>query len=301
MKIKIYLLLSALFLNACAGSPTEPVETVKPVEPEALQEEDEEQNQSEYWVSNPTSGAEIYVKTYTPKNSSITSNTELPALVLVPGGGADSSFFENVKKDAQTLADLGFFVVTFDPDGRGKSEGAEDYNGFTQQDGLKAVIDSIEADSIGLITFSYGITMGAGVLARYPNLPVEFLIDWEGPASRDNTGGCDGLGTGHLQEIADCDNEDFWREREAVTFIEDIRIPYLRLQSEKDHTLPHYNHTLAMIEAALAGDSPWVRLNDGAVNETYTEQALKTVLMPEPIERDLMELIGKYSEALFAF
>ena len=43
--------------------------------------------------------------------------------------------------------------------------------------------------------------MASGVLSRYPDLPIKFLSDYEGPANRDDTAGCDGSGLGHLDEV----------------------------------------------------------------------------------------------------
>ena len=92
------------------------------------------------------------------------------------------------------MADKGVAIVVFDPDGRGPSEGVDDDNGHLQQDGLAAVIEyaatlaEVDESRIGLVSYSYGVTMAAGALARYPNLPVLFLIDWEGPANRNDTG-----------------------------------------------------------------------------------------------------------------
>ena len=188
-------------------------------------------------VTNESTGASLFVRVYEP-----TENAEsLPVLILVPGGNGDSQDFVKKQKSAQTLADEGFTVITFDPDGRGRSEGTEDYDGFDHQDGLKAVIEAAAtagAEEIGLVTFSYGITMGSGVLARYPELPVDFLIDWEGPANRDDTGGCKGDVRGHLDEVAQCNDEAFWSEREASTFMSKVQVPYLRIQSEEDHVQP---------------------------------------------------------------
>jgi len=271
------IIVASILLIACEASP-------------------QETTSSEWWVTNPTSGAQLYVKKYTPDN---VTDEALSTLVLVPGGNGDSSKFGKGRYSAQTLANEGFIVITFDPDGRGDSEGTEDYNGFTQQDGLKAVIESADSDSIGLVTFSYGITMGSGVLARYPELPVKFLIDWEGPADRNDTGGCDSANTGHLKEVADCNDEAFWAEREALTFISQIEVPYLRLQSEKDHAQPDVSHAIAMVNAAVrGGKTTWVRLNDEVVNTLYSSETLPE-LMPDSEEKDLMEKIGAYAQELF--
>jgi pimeloyl-ACP methyl ester carboxylesterase len=256
-----------------------------------------------YWVTNPTTGAKLYVELVTPRDWD--GKTALPALILVPGGnGSSRDFKKSGGKHAQRLADEGYLVVLFDPDGRGKSEGVEDQNGYAQQDGLAEVIWSVfrlptvQRPHIGLVSFSYGITMAAGAMARYPDLPIRFLIDWEGPANRNDTGGCDQYQTGHLKGVVSCEDEDFWSQREASAFIGKLRIPYLRLQSEKDHVQPDTEHALVMINAAVQGGVPWVRLNDLPPNQTY-DLAQPPPMLPESETGDLIELVAKYATEMF--
>ena len=231
---------------------------------------------SEAFVTNPSSGASLFVKIYT---SSQGRTEKYPVLVLIPGGrGAGSQSFP--PPQAQRYADLGFLTIVFDPDGRGRSSGTENDNGYIGQDGLKAVIEyavglSGSDGRVVLASFSYGVTMATGVLARYPELPVVFYADWEGPADRNDTGGCDGSGLGHLKDTG-CTNEAFWSEREATTFIKKIDVPYQRIQSAKDHVQPDNNHALLLVNDATSttfggkGRSPWTRLNDEAPNRIYT-------------------------------
>lgn len=144
---------------------------------------------------NPTGETRLAVQVILPQAY---DGTPLPALVLVPGGAGDSSGFIKAPpgkpSKAQMMADKGGAIVVFDPDGRGLSEGIDDDNGHLQQDGLAAVIEyaatlpDVDESRIGLVSYSYGVTMAAGALARYPSLPVLFLIDWEGPANRNDTG-----------------------------------------------------------------------------------------------------------------
>ncbi|MCX7609111.1 MAG: hypothetical protein N2049_07845, partial [Anaerolineales bacterium] len=145
-----------------------------------------------YTVTNPASGAALYVGVFYPANWD--GQTRLPALALIPGGNGDSGSFLRRSPKGSTVDivnQAGYVAVIFDPDGRGKSGGKENYNGFIHQDGLAEVIrfaatlPGIDPANIGLVTYSYGITMGAGALARHPDLPVKFLIDWEGPANRE--------------------------------------------------------------------------------------------------------------------
>jgi len=232
-----------------------------------------------FWVTNPTSGARLLVQVVRPVSAAPSS----PVLVLVPGGRGDSSGFLAARagaSDADLLAGHGFVVVVFDPDGRGESEGVENDDGFVHQDGLAAVIrfaaalEGVDSARVGLVSYSYGVTMATGALARYPDLPILFYIDWEGPANRNDTGGCDAARLGHLKERS-CDDEAFWSEREASTFIRLIRVPYQRLQSRLDHVQPDLDHALLLVANATAaeygggGQSPWTRLNDLEPNRVY--------------------------------
>lgn len=247
-----------------------------------------------YWVSNPTSGANIFVKVVRPKSW---VSGSLPTLILVPGGMGTLPL-----QKAVHLASLGYAVILFDPEGRGQSEGKEDYDGFIHQDGLAEVIRAaaalpgVDAQRLGLVSYSYGITMASGALARYPDLPVRFLIDWEGPADRYDT-------TSDCQPNTDipwppCKDDAFWAQREAINFIGQIRVPYQRLQSEKDHVQPDVLHALRMVNAAAQGSSPWVRLNELPANQTYDMEHPPTML-PESQDRLLENLIAEIAAWLF--
>lgn len=264
-------------------------------------------NGNEYTVTNPSSGAALYVAVFYPDNWD--GQTKLPALVLVPGGNGDSNAFVRPSPSGSTVEVInqaGYAAVIFDPDGRGRSGGTENYDGFIHQDGLAEVIrfaatlPGIAPTNIGLVTYSYGITMGAGALARHPDLPVKFLIDWEGPANRNDTGGCDGAGLGHLKEVASCSDESFWAEREASTFIGQIRVPYQRLQSQKDHVQPDNSHAILMVNNAVGGGVPWVRLNNETPNQTYDPANPPAMLPDNVLDRQQDRFIVEYAKELFA-
>jgi len=254
-----------------------------------------------YTVTNPSSGAALAVYVNLPAAA---AELPVPALVLVPGGSGASSSFRKPNGEFNAFAQAGYAVIVFDPDGRGQSTGTEDYNGFIQQDGLAAVIEfaatllGVDPARIGLVTYSYGITMGAGALARHPGLPVAFLIDWEGPANRNDTGDCDAGSLGHLQDVASCTDEAFWAQREASTFISQIRVPYQRIQSEKDHVQPDNAHAILMVNNAVNGGVPWVRLNDLPPNQTY-DPASPPAMLPENESNVLPALVLKYVREMF--
>jgi len=266
------------------------------------------QPRDRFWVQNPTSKARLAVQVILPQAY---DGTPLPTLVLVPGGAGDSSGFTKAPpggaSKAQRMADNGFAIVVFDPDGRGRSDGVDDDNGHLQQDGLAAVIEyvatlpEVDGSQIGLVSYSYGGTMAAGALARYPSLPILFFIDWEGPANRNDTGGCDEAHTGHLQGHP-CDDENYWRQREASHFALQLEVPYQRLQSARDHAQPDVEHALLMIANATAeahdghGTAPWTRLNDLQSNTVYPLTEPPS-LPTRP--RDVDALITQYAQDLF--
>lgn len=240
-----------------------------------------------YWITNTSSIALLYTQILQPEGSEPGTS---PVLVLVPGGVGTID-----PQKARILANEGFTVVFFDPDGRGESRGIEDYGGTIHQDGLASVIRAVaqlpEVDEtrIGVASFSYGITMATGALSRNPDLPIRFYIDWEGPIDREyTTVGC----TRNTMKIdwQPCENDEWWATREAINFIADLQIPYQRLQTEKDHVQPTNAHAIEIVNAAVDGGVPWVRLNDYPANERY-DLANPPAMYPEN---------GESTEALMA-
>lgn len=244
-----------------------------------------------YWIVNPSSGARLYVRVYYPRGW---GGELLPALVLVPGGTAVSD-----PRKAEALAAEGFLVIIFDPDGRGRSEGTEDYNGFIGQDGLAAVIEAatalpgLDANRYGLVSYSYGVTLATGALARHPNLPIDFYIDWEGPVNRTYTSACRPQSQGHIQ-WQPCENDSWWSEREALNFIAEARVPYQRIQSQKDHVQDTNNHAIDILNAAVAAGLPWARLNDSPANQTY-DATNPPAMLPDAKDKQLERTVAVYA------
>jgi len=245
-------------------------------------------------MTNPSSGTRLFVRLFHPSNW---NGDMLPTLVAVAGG---TGTIDGQK--ASLLAAGGFTVIAVDPDGRGQSEGQENLCGFIHQDGLAALISlantlpGVDGSQIGLITFSYGVTMGTGVLARYPDLPIRFLIDWEGPADRqDTTFNCK---PNQKIQWPSCSDDNAWMEREALTFITQIKVPYQRVQSAQDHAQKDVSHALNMINAAVQAGVPWVRLNDYPPNQVYDLQN-PPAMLPENQDKQLEEIIAHYAQELF--
>lgn len=257
------------------------------------------------WVENPNSGSNLAVHVLTPADW---DGAPLPTLILVPGGIGDSSDFMREGRSAQDMADEGFTVVIFDPEGRGASGGEEDLNGFVGQDGLTQIVRTIAARSevdperIGLVSYSFGVTLASGTLARFPELPIVFFIDWEGPANRVYTThdcSADAPGIGSTTGMAPCEDDEFWGEREAETFIASVLVPYQRIQFENDHSQETPEHAVVMVNAAVAGDPPWVRLNDDPPNTVYALTPLPPVF-PGGAGNKLNELVVEFARELFA-
>jgi hypothetical protein len=262
-----------------------------------------------YLVTAPD-GNRLWTKIIHPRSDLYPGQT-FPAVVDVSGGlGAGDS--GNLHVAAQ-----GFVEFHFNAEGRGvahPSDGEENQNGFVHQDDLKAIIEyahdlpNVTQNNLGVVTHSYGITMGAGCLGRYHDLPVKYLIDEEGPSesfvtcfepwSLDMDPSNDRIERGydvfgHYSTFRDssADNVAFWTERDATRYIGDIRCRYLRMQAEWDHAQPPNEdwpgfdypplwypckHAIDLVNLATQGGSAWTRVNGSSltnpVNNIYSRE-----------------------------
>jgi pimeloyl-ACP methyl ester carboxylesterase len=245
-----------------------------------------------YWVVNPSSGSRLFVRVAYPRGW---NGEPLPALALLPGGTGKSD-----PQKAARLSAQGFLVVIFDPDGRGRSEGTEDYNGFIGQDGLAAVINAaaslpgLDAERFGLVSYSYGVTLATGALARHPDLPIDFYIDWEGPVDRTYTTVNCGRNRADGIQWHPCEDDAWWSEREAMNFIAQMRVPYQRIQSQKDHVQATNNHAIDIVNAAVAAGLPWVRLNEYPANQTY-DASDQPAMLPDNMDKQIDKTVANYA------
>jgi hypothetical protein len=247
-----------------------------------------------YLVTAPN-GNQLWTRIIQPRED-LYAGQSFPAFVSVPGGlGAGES-------GDRHMASAGFVEFHFNAEGRGvlhPSDGVEDHNGFIHQDDLKAVIEfahtrpNVIDENLGVVTSSYGITMGAGCLGRYPNLQVKYLVDQEGPSESfvtcfepwalddDPTNDRHDQGYamfGHWSIYRDPSPENvaWWSEREATRYIGNMRCRYLRIQAEWDHAQPpneqwpgfdypplwyQCKHGVDLVNLATNGQAPWARVN----------------------------------------
>jgi hypothetical protein len=236
-------------------------------------------------VVNPSSGCSLYVHIHRPAYAG--PGDRVPGVVLVPGGTGYGSSYDTTSL-LEDIASDGFAVLHFDPDGRGRSSAyPENYGGYVQQDGMHACLsllasrDYVDTSRLGVYTRGYGITMGSGVIARYPEPRVKFLLDFEGPADRSQT--CQDSG-GFVPVPAD--SEAFWREREAARFMKQVPAEYLRIQTAVDHNseISDNRHCIQLIDSATAvayggaGISVWTRVNDSLMNPSNRVFSLSSLL-----------------------
>ncbi len=238
-------------------------------------------------------GKSLYLHIHRPLKEGM-----LPCVVLVPGAEEAGTSFDRGWFRADDIARAGIVAIHFDPEGRGKSDGEEDHWGIRHQENLFKVlgyIDSlsyVDKDSIGVLSFSIGIIIASGALARYrDNIRVKYLMDWEGPSNRYNTTKNDTHEP--LKRFPTSDNI-FWDKREASKYIGNIDCAYLRFQGEIDHVQGYYKgHAVELINNALKGGVPWVRCNDNSPNILYNRTLQKRYHWISPWT-DHMAILLKY-------
>lgn len=139
---------------------------------------------------------------------------------------------------------------------------------------------AFDGSQIGVMSFSFGVAMATGALSRYPDLPVLFLIDWEGPAcpGRDIRAavmlipnmaiGADwttvSLHGGNLFD------DEYWYERDATRSIRNLPMPYLRIQGEIDHVQGLDKYYMIELMSAVAEAGVWYRCNSHPPESLYS-------------------------------
>jgi pimeloyl-ACP methyl ester carboxylesterase len=219
----------------------------------------------------------LHAVLHRPADSS--PSRKYPGLLLVPGGlMAGASWHATWRKsNAWNFVDAGLIVLIYDARGRGWSGGEEDFDGPIQQDDLATVIEWLNArddvlpGAIGVASSSWGITVASGALSRHPDLPARFLVDLEGAGDRYEMTQWDDPKWLEIMHGHSTSDDEFWKDREAIRFVGGIACPYFRLQSNCDHAFDRFyvDHAINMVNGAVNGESPYVRLNDMPPNRTY--------------------------------
>jgi alpha/beta superfamily hydrolase len=248
-------------------------------------------------VKNPTSGADLAVYIDEPRGKG-----PFNAIVIVPGG-TNPGGNQLPPQGLAQFVDRGYVVVRYDPDGRGNSGGTEDLGGPIHQDALKAVIAYTSAlpqvvdDRVGVMSFSLGIATAAGAIAQGDS-GAAWLMDWEGPSNRRWIANCSDATPEKEFRGHRCDEEAFWATREADKVVGKITVPYQRMQAARDHVHGAENgHAISMVEAANAGLSPWVRLND--LDPNLDNSGIESAVMPTCTNADREVWMADWAEDLF--
>ncbi|MEO5358307.1 MAG: hypothetical protein H7844_13570 [Nitrospirae bacterium YQR-1] len=230
------------------------------------------------WIDiKPSYGApyRVYAHVHKPIDASKPQG-KYPGVVIVPGGGSCGTDYDgNTEVTADDVASLGFIVLHYDPCGRGKTGGIEDYWGAKHQEELAGAIDffseltEVDSQNLGILSFSIGITIATGALARFPvkKGTVRYIFDWEGPSNRVNITKND---THKPLKDFPSSNHQFWRDREAAAFIGEITCGYFRYQAENEHMQGRFKgHAVELLNGAAMGKAAWSRCNDNPADIIY--------------------------------
>lgn len=218
--------------------------------------------QQESFKINSTAGYPIHATLSLPTHI----QAPYPVLLLCPGINDSGDVFTHYQTPIQIheLCRLGIATLHFDPAGRGQSWGEEDFGGQEHQDNVSELLRylanhaQIDTQKIGIISISLGISMAVGG-AIQSDVPLLFLLDWEGPSDREIiTSGGTRMAPAMGHKLSD---DDYWKPREAVNFIQGLNCGYIRLQAQRDHAQPNERRHMWRMLRAAQGHVPWFQLN----------------------------------------
>ena len=159
--------------------------------------------------------------------------SDAPILLCCPDfPDASASFLENrYPFSCAEIHKAGYSLLIFDPAGRGKSWGMEDYGGLEHQDNVSTLLSWVHKrkplSKIGVFSVGCGLSMAIGGITT-SSVPVEFLMDMEGPSDEEFLAPIYALSK---QSI----HKNFWKERSPVHLLPSFQTPYIRIQAEYDH------------------------------------------------------------------
>lgn len=184
------------------------------------------------------------------------------AVVLVPPGfEAGERLLDKGQADA--LSERGVAVLSFDPRGRGHSDGVDDINGYQGQDDLAALLrwlsarTEVDPTHIVVSSRSFGGALAAGALGRHEDLAPAGWVDVESPGDlSEDLAWAPELNQERFAEVVDPqDPEAWWAEREPAGLIGTVTSRYHRIQGIPDHALGERTlHAVAMLSGAVMAE-----------------------------------------------
>jgi pimeloyl-ACP methyl ester carboxylesterase len=213
------------------------------------------------------------------------------AVVMAPPGFSEGNVYVG-HDQANNLVKAGLMVVSWDPRGRGESGGEEDHNGHRGQDDLAellrltASLSNVDPDHVLLLTRSFGGALGAGALARHPDLAVRAWVDYETPAWVRSE--LVNIADHVVQRFDDAtasvgDVEAWWAEREPAGMIAGVEAAYVRIQGIPDHAQGDYiGHARAMVDNASSAAS--IHFNDVELEPPIGEDLARELAIDGGVE-----------------
>ena len=199
----------------------------------------------------------------------------LPLVVIMPPGLQAGT--KDIETDwSNALVELGYWVLHWDPRGRGESTGQEVANGPAGASDAAAVLrwasalPNVDSDRISLLSRSFGGALAAGALAQHADLEPNLWIDYESPGwLLDDIQYVEGRSRTQLEAMAQ--DAFWWQERSPAYWAPNVGIPYVRLQGLPDHAQgPRFEHAQAVLERLSSSEiwlnaEPW---SEGQISET---------------------------------
>lgn len=227
--------------------------------------------EQEIWII-AQNGEKIYAHLHIPNKATLSN--KLPALILVHDEFNGSQEFDNPNFifNANNIASEDIIVIHFDLEGTGESSGETDLGGYKSQDDLIAVINFIKhqpevnENEISILSFGTGITTATGALARYPKINIRYLFDIEGTVNRYDS-------NNPLRLEYSSTDENFWKEREAINFIDALSCNYIRFQADNNQAenLEYFSHIVRYMNKATEGYPIHTQFNFAPLDTLFIE------------------------------
>ena len=187
-------------------------------------------------------------------------NRDAPTILFCPDYPDTSASFSEQRYpiSCAEIYALGYNILCFDPAGRGKSWGIEDHGGIEHQDNVATLLRWIHQENphskIGVVSMGFGLSMALGGITA-SGMDICFLLDWEGPSDPE-----------FLQDVYTIEKKliypTYWQERSPLSLLPSCTVPYIRMQSEKDHRTQYdMRHCNRIFHQLVKQNHPNYRLN----------------------------------------